>query len=407
MIARPLALGRAALMILTTVACTAATAAAQAPNGMGDVRTDPIRCWWKTDKASVHVGERFTLTLTCATIDTPRVRVAIDMGELDPAAVQLTPFEVVDGARREDLVEMPWRYSQQQYTLRILGDEFFGRDIDLPAFTVPYTVQVTSGRETQEGREQTYILPAIPIRVASLLPATATDIRDASRDSFATIENRRLRTTAALVAAGISFAFALAFLAMAAFQIWRVGRRREARPAGILGPLAILDGCSRELARLRADAASGAWSGELAERALAVLRIASAVGLSHPVAQFPVNGSADRRTGELLLRGGRFRRRSTLLSARVTADMISRRLAEDTGRPMERRAHDALRTLGESLRVFSAMRYGRATESDSPPLQRALDEAADAVRDLRIGGSWSMRVRRKLARAAALLGGAA
>ena len=405
MIARPSTWGRAAL--IATMACTAATAAAQAPNGTGDLRTDPIRCWWKTDKASVHIGERFTLTLTCATIDTPRVRVAIDMAELDPAAVQLTPFEVVGGARQEDQVETPWRYSQHQYTLRILGDEFFGRDIDLPAFTVPYTVQVTTGSETQEGREQMYILPAIPIRVASLLPANATDIRDASQDSFGTVENRRMRATAALVAAAISFAFALAFLAMSALRIWRVGRRREARPVGILGPLAILDGCSRELARLRTDAASGGWSGELAERALAVLRIASAVGLSHPVSQVPVNGTADRRTGELLLRGGRFRTRSTLMSARVTADMISRRLAENGGRPMEPRADDALRTLGESLRVFSATRYGRTAEPDSLALQRALDEAADALRALHIEGSRPTRVRRRLARAAAFLGGGA
>src|SRR5262245_41522108 len=34
----------------------------------GEVQSDPIRCWWKADRAAVRVGERFGLVLTCATI---------------------------------------------------------------------------------------------------------------------------------------------------------------------------------------------------------------------------------------------------------------------------------------------------------------------------------------------------
>lgn len=406
MIPRPPAWACAALLSVT-VGAVASAAAAQAPAGTGEVRTEPIRCWWKSDKAAVHIGERFTLTLTCATIETPLVRVAIDMAELDPAAVQLTPFEVVVGTRREDLVEASWRYSQHQYTLRILGDEFFGQDIDLPAFTVPYTVQVTTGRETQEGREQTYMLPAIPIRVASLLPADATDIRDASLDSFGTIESRRLRATAALVAAGISFAFAAALVTLAAVRMWRRGRRREVRVAPALSPSAILDGCADELSRVRTGAAHAGWNGEVVEQALAALRIASAVALSYPMSQTPVIGDVGPRAGELLVRRGRLKPKRLLLSARVTADMISRRLSERSRLPIEPRVRDALRTLGESLRVFSAARYGRPGELDPPTLQRALEEAASALREVQTASTWPVRVRRRLARAAALLGGAA
>lgn len=393
-------------MLSMTVAAAASTVAAQAPDGAGEVRTEPIRCWWKTDKAAVHVGERFTLTLTCATIETPRVRVAVDTAELDPAAVRLTPFEVVGGVRREDLLEPPWRYWQHEYTLQIIGDEFFGQDIDVPAFTVPYIVQVTAGAETQEGREQTYQLPAIPVRVASLVPANATDIRDAARDSFGTIETRRLRAAAALVAAGISFAFATAFVTVAVIRTWRRGRGGEVRVAPALPPSAILDGCARELSRVRTDAAHAGWNRELTGRVLAALRIASAVPLSHPVSQTPVTGDVDARTGELLVRGGRLKPKRLLLSARVTADMISRRVADGEG-PIEPRARAALRMLGESLRVFSAARYGRPGELDSPTLQRALEEAATALRDVQATGAWPARIRRRLARAAAFVGGAA
>jgi hypothetical protein len=329
------------------------------------------------------------------------------MAELDPTAVKLTPFEVVGGTRREDLVEAPWRYSQHQYTLRILGDEFFGRDVDLPVLTVPYTVQVTTGRETQEGREQTYLLPAIPIRVASLLPANATDIRDASPDSFGTIENRRLRATAALVAGGISVAFAAALVAVAAVRIWRRRRPRDFPVVPALSRSGILDACARELSRLRTETARGGWNADLVERALTTLRTASAVALSHPMSLTQVTGDVDPRAGELLVRRGRLKPKQLLLSARVTADMISRRLAEVTALSLEPRVRDALRTLGESLRVFTAVRYGRPGELDPLTLQKALEEAASALGDVQSAGAWPLRVRRRLARAAALLGGAA
>src|SRR5262245_59465110 len=38
-------------------------------------QTDPIRCWWRAEQAAVHIGERFSLVLTCTVIDTPTVRV--------------------------------------------------------------------------------------------------------------------------------------------------------------------------------------------------------------------------------------------------------------------------------------------------------------------------------------------
>ncbi len=35
--------------------------------------------------------------------------------QLEPGAIQLTPFEVVSGARRDDIVAPPWRYLQFEY----------------------------------------------------------------------------------------------------------------------------------------------------------------------------------------------------------------------------------------------------------------------------------------------------
>jgi hypothetical protein len=52
------------------------------------IALDPITCWWKTDTNAVHLGERFTLTLTCGLADTGRVTVVPDVKSLEPTTVQ-------------------------------------------------------------------------------------------------------------------------------------------------------------------------------------------------------------------------------------------------------------------------------------------------------------------------------
>ena len=67
----------------------------------GEVESDPIRCWWKTDRSAIRVGEHFTLVLTCGVIETSTVKVVPVLNQLEPGAVSLTPFEAIAGERRE------------------------------------------------------------------------------------------------------------------------------------------------------------------------------------------------------------------------------------------------------------------------------------------------------------------
>src|SRR3954462_11657869 len=64
----------------------------------------PIECWWKTDRSAVRVGERFSLTLTCAVLDTDKVKVVVDESSLAPSALHLVPFEIVSGQRFRDIL---------------------------------------------------------------------------------------------------------------------------------------------------------------------------------------------------------------------------------------------------------------------------------------------------------------
>ena len=359
--------------------------------GAGAV-SDPIRCWWKTDATAVGVGERFTIVLTCSVIETNGVTVVPAVNQLQPGALSIAPFEVVGGRRLDDVVVVPWRYVQFEYDVRLLSEGFFGQDVTIPALTVTYNVQAPGGGA--QGRDLGYALPPLPMRILSLVPRTAPDIRDASDDTFAVSASHRFRSSAALVAAGICFAFAAVFAVLAVLYAARRFRRKEAA-ARALPAQSMLRGCLRALADVRAEARGG-WTPTLIRRALAALRVAAAVAVGRQVSQDFVGNEAAEREGQLAVRTGLLRRRRAVLSAPVTPRVIAEELGK--GRPPGARTRLALERLGTGLHVFSAARYGRNGHVDAAALDSALDEGASAVRRLHLSTLWPVRAVESIAR---------
>ena len=361
----------------------------------GETATDPIRCWWKADRTAVRVGERFRLVLTCAVIETTATTVVPVVNQLEPGAIILTPFEAVSGIRRDDVVVPPWRYLQYEYTMRLMSEGFFGQDIAIPSLTVTYNLQGPGGNT--QGRDQSYLLPPIPMRVLSLVPRMGSDIRDASGQTFEGVETRRFRATAALVGASIAFAFAAVLGAVA---LARAGGRLRARDPKVVKPLplpAVLRGCLRSLSDVRSEAAAGGWTPELTRRALAALRVAAALALGRPVTQDFVTREARQRSGQLTLRTGLLRRKRAVLSAPTTAMAVATRLQQEPPAGVQARVN--LEQIGDALKVFGAASYGRAPEPDGSALNTTLDNAVDAIRRLRVSALWPMRTANAMARA--------
>src|SRR5687767_1268238 len=277
----------------------------------GEVQSDPIRCWWKTDRTAIRVGEQFMLVLTCGVIETTGTTVVPAVNQLEPGAISLTPFEAVSGIRREDVVVPPWRYLQYEYTMRLLSKGFFGQDVNIPSLTVTYNLQAAG--VGSEGRDQTYMLPALPMRVLSLVPRMTGDIRDASGQTFAAVESRRFLATAAMVAAAIAFAFAAVLAALAVARLAGRYRVRDPKAVRPMPTPSLLRGCLKTLADVRAEAARGGWTPQLTGRALAALRIAGALALGRSVAQEYVAADAPERQGQFAVRSGMFRRKRAML----------------------------------------------------------------------------------------------
>jgi hypothetical protein len=359
----------------------------------GEVESDPIRCWWKTDRTAVRVGERFTLVLTCGVIETAGIAVVPAVNQLEAGALSLTPFEAVSGVRREDVVAPPWRYLQFEYTMRLLAEGFFGQDINIPPLTVTYNLLAPGGGT--EGRDQTYLLPALPMRLLSLVPRTAGDIRDASGQTFAAVESRRFRASAAMVTAIILFAFAAVVAGLAIARSAGRFRTRDTAVRPLAAP-SLLGACLRTLAQVKSEAGQAGWTPDLARRAMAALRIAGALALGRGVTQDFVDADAPERPGQVAIRSGWLRRKRSLLSAPTTSSVILTRL--EKGKSPGAGARATLQQIADALQVFGAVSYGRAGEADAPALNAALDEAATAIRRLRLRAFWPMRTMQAVTR---------
>lgn len=358
---------------------------ARAPRA-GEVESDPIRCWWKTDRTSVRVGERFTLVLTCGAIETRGTTVVIAASGLDGGAIQLTPFEVVATTRRDDVVAPPWRYLQFEYAVRVLNDGFFGQDIAIPALNVTYNIQAPGGGT--QGRDQTYVLPALPMRVLSIVPKAAADIRDASNQTFGDVEARRFRAQALWIGAAAAFAFAALLAVLALTRLARGLRKSVAPAARTLGAGDLL-GASVTALRAVQDDVRGGWTAAAARRSLAALRVAAAAALGRPVAQQESDASASAEDGQLLVRTGVAGRGRMIVSAGVTSQSV--RTTLDRGPVPDAGARAAIIRIGEALAALNTAAYGRQEPTDRAGLDAALSDGLDAARQLRGRARWPRR----------------
>ena len=385
---------RNAEAFLVAVACAAVLAAAPARVAADNsaaahtIDSDPIRCWWKSDKTAVQVAERFVVTLTCGVIETRRVMVVPDLDQLDAAALQLAPFEVLHGVA-------PWGHRGG------IGATFstttpcasstttsFVRTRRFPRYRSRIRFRPKPARWRSKGASSPTCCLRCQMRIHSVVPKGAKDIRDAPRTSFADIDARAFRA-----------AWEQRSARGGLVRVRRGVARRRARTRG--GSPARARACGRapavELRRAgqvpRAElevlsAAAVATPATLA-RALAALRVAGAVALSGPVTH--ARGDTPPRVGQLAMRSRWLNRKSTLVSAAVTARTLARALERAAVPAVHRPVAEELRDV---LATLTAVCYGRDAKYEAQVLIRALQRAAEAVRRLRMLTLWPRRSNR-------------
>ncbi len=361
----------AAVFVAAVTVAGSAQAQAQGAAAAEKMSVSPIDCWWRTGASSVRVGEPFTVVLTCAVLETASTTVVPDQSRIDPAVLQLQPFEVTGGRQAPDLRTASRRFFQYEYDVRYIGEEF-GKDVALPSVAISYKVQSRADANAAaiETRDKTYIMPSQQVRVVTLVPALATDIRERAPDSFVAIDARRFRANLLDVFATVLFALA------AVFAVWAVVRalqRRRGTSTVVdqhVSNSAILAAIASEISAV-ARAKQGGWTPALAGQLLQALRVAGAYETSGRAAQAPWTGAA-RTDGQFLVRSPFRPGRAAVVTGAATSGHLAREMAR---RDAQGGASGAIVDLHAAMQTLETALYGRET-----PARLDLDDALDAAK---------------------------
>jgi hypothetical protein len=374
---------------LFIIACSAAIAAnAQTPPnraadaGAQPVEVDPIRCWWRTSSGSVRIGEHFDLWLTCASLETDAVQVVPDQSHLGVEVAAMAPFEVVGGSHPADLRSGNRRFFQYQYVLRMINPDAIGKDVKIPDMVMHYKVNSRVAANTSiQGRDLTYVLPTEEVRVSSMVPADANDIRDSSGESFSIVDSLGLRAGVLEIVAITSVALGSLMLIYVLVRLARRGRRRTPADERLLPTRSVVSAAIRELNAVQRDREQAGWNDALAGRALAASRIAAATAVGRPVSQ-RIAGSPNSNGSGRILSSKAFRRKARALSSSVTPGDLAKRT------PADPRLQPLVDELRESMGAFSQAQYGRSTEINQSALDTALASALSAAGRVKSEHSW-------------------
>jgi hypothetical protein len=384
-----------AVAVVLAAGAAAAQSATDAAPGTVNVEVDPIRCWWRTSAGAVRVGEPFEVVLTCAVIENALTVVSPDQSRLEPTALQLPPFEVIGGTHFPDSRTADRRFFQYEYRVRLIQDDAFGIDAPLPEVEITYRIRTrTPDGSSVEGRELSYILPPAAVRVLSLVPAGASDIRDATGETFNDLSAQAFRANVLRVVAGLLFSLGAVMAVLVLIRLGRTVFRSEETTSQLLPDTVVLRGTARELEEVKQLRQHQDWSDESAERVLAALRIVGTYALSRRTNQIVAPEKAQPREGHLLFHGGWLSGRQVLASGSVTAATVGQALVG--AEPGDERYAD-LEQLQIALMRFAAVQYGREDAGlDGAALDASLEHGLGMARRLAVQHFWPVRKLRAL-----------
>ena len=357
-----------------------------AQSGGTSEREDAIRCWRQVSENAVHVGQRFTMTVTCRAVETDNARALPDQAVLEPETIEVSPFEVLDGEHYEDIRNGHYRFFQYHYTLRVIDESNFGEDIEIPPLDITYRIERRIGNNPAlPGRELTYSLPAEPIRLLSLVPESVVDIRDLPPITFGDAQARLFQAGLLTLSAVLLWIVAVGIVVLGAVRLTREHRKGNDATRGnrrLSLPL-IVHRALGELLHVQLITMKDGWKVENARRALAALRVASAVATAKPVTKTQVEPDTPERDGQIHFKHGLLRPKTHVISSSLTTATLIEHLAKARTPRADKVKNSLINDLGQVISVFTAAGYSPDGPLPSDDLTRALDTVIVKLKQLR------------------------
>jgi len=344
-----------------------------------DLGWEPIRCWRQSSAGAITVGESFTVVLTCAVYEADNAQVIPDESRLGVASIQMAPFEILGGSHPPDVHRGSRRFFQYDYQLRIISPDAIGHDVNIPPLAISYRIHSRVGAAgALEGRDLSYVMPMMPIKVLSLVPADASDIRDASAASLAAVDSLRFRSSLFRVVTLALGALAAVMAVLALVPLARSTAAADER--GRVPDRAILQRAAEDLAAVQSRVSGDGWTDDTVARALATTRLVAAAAIDQQIGQRAVTGDATVPEGRLLVQHGLLRKTGATVSSSATADDVMRARSRD-GRLSTTRQQQ-LEGLQSGLSVLSNALYRKEPLRDTAALDDAVRHAVAVAKDV-------------------------
>lgn len=345
---------------------------------LGEQEVDSIQCWLKSDKSSIRIGEIFKLTLTCQVAETEYEKVVPNENMLEPMVVAFSPYEVIEGWHYPDIRNGTFRFFQYQYSLRLIGEGFFGKEIPVPPLEIKYRIERKINKQDFDSRDKVYQMPAILIEVASIVPKDTKDIRDVGNESFADVKMRRNRAYMAFVLAGVMFLIPLVVLSIPLIGSIRQTRKARSNGTGFSNSV-LLRRMSHELDGIRRVIPSiTGWDHELIGRVLAILRIIGSIALSRQINQLSTRFETRGLEGQLKLQKGFFKPEKVLISSSLTPEIF------DSQRNLLDK--EWAESFSSVFHTFNSIRYGddgSAVTKEEPNMDTALSVIQNLLKQVK------------------------
>jgi hypothetical protein len=320
--------------------------------------------------------------LTCAAFESADAQVVPDESRLNVASIQMAPFEILGGAHPPDVRRGSRRFFQYDYQLRIISRDAIGHDVNVPPLAISYRVHSRVGAAAKlEGRDLSYVLPAMPIKVLSLVPADAADIRDASEASLAAVNSWRSRSRLFEVLAIALAALAGVMVVLALVPLARRARAKNSSAPPLIPDRAVLTRAADALTEIQARATRDGWTDETVSEALAVMRLVAAAAIGRTVSQRPLPKDGVVPEGRLLVRFGAVRPAAATVSSSVTPDDVGRSTSRNAASITHARGHH-LEGLQSGLADLTAALYRQSPSREPAVLNEAVRHAISVARDV-------------------------